>query len=216
MFKHKNKKRVTVYPGNTTSYLDNSNPYIMIDTDDEQLDTETTNSSATPSTPSTLDSRGAIVYLPEDLLQKAKLLEENNCLVRSIIMIDIVMSGLYFLDGLLSGLVCMFISTSGYLATIYYKRSLMICYLAYQYFQVFLRLANVIIIMAIPQQYGYNRTVTTNATAHQNEGYFLNIAVYFLLFVCQTIIACFITKYYKLLPNNEERQRIKSYQHDTI
>jgi len=219
MFSHKNKKGVSVYPGNTTSYLDKSNPYIIIDqTDDEQSDTE---SQIAPPATSSLHSASPlngsntnVVYLPEDLLQKAQLLEENNCPVRSIIMIDIVMSCLYFFDGFIGGLLCFFISTNGYLATIYYKRSLMICYLVYQYFQVFLRLATAITIVTIPRQHDYNNTVDDRN--QPIDEYFLNTGVYFLLFFCQTCIACFITKYYKLLPNDNERQRIKLYQRGAI
>lgn len=210
--KNANKTLVTVYPGNTTSYLDNSNPYILID----DIDSDQTTTSRPESQPRR-NSGDRGINLPDDLLQKALMLEKNNCLVRTICMLDIIMSCLYFFDGWIGGLLCLFASTNGYLATIYYKPSLMSCYLIYQYFQVFLRLANIITLVTEPQQYGYNRTFIdyTNQQDSSN-GYFFNIGVYFFLFFCQTYIACFITRYYQLLPNNNERQRIVLLQHSAI
>ena len=207
--KNTNKTLVTVYPGGTTSYLDNSNPYIMLG-DHESAPTASTRYEPTPRA-----SDERITSLPEDLLQKATQLDTIECPVRTIIMLDIIMSCLHFLDGWIGGLVCLLASTNGYLATVYYKRSLMVCYLMYQYFQVFIRLAGIIILIAEPQQYGYNHTFT-EFNPRASDRYFLSIGVDLFFFFCQTIIAVFITKYYKLLPGAEARQRIRLVQHGAI
>jgi len=204
-----NKMVVTVYPGNTTSYLDNSNPYIMNDDNHNQ----TYARYESPSSRNGSVDRGVI--LPEDLLVKASQLDAINCPVRTIVMLDIVMSCLYFLDGLIGGIVCLLASINGYIATIYYKQSLMICYLLYQYFQVFLQLTNIISLIAEPQQYGYNHTFS-EFSVNNRDRYFLNIGVFFFLFFCQITVAVFITKYYQLLPDAQALQRIRLIQHAAI
>lgn len=204
-----NKTLVTVYPGGTISSLDNSNPYIML----EDQESPRTASARYESAPLASDER--MMSLPEDLLQKAIQLDAIECPVRTIIMLDIIMSCLHFLNGWIGGLVCLLASTNGYLATVYYKRSLMVCYLMYQYFQVFIRLAGIIILIAEPQQYGYNHTFT-EFSVNASDRYFLSLGVDLFFFFCQTTIAVFITKYYKLLPGAEARQRIRLVQHGGI
>ena len=205
-----NKTLVTVYPGGTTTYLDNSNPYIALDDDHESAPTASTRYESGPRVSDEIS-----VSLPEDLIQKATQLDAIECSVRTIIMLDIMMSCLYFLTGWIGGLVCLLASTNGYLATVYNKRSLMVCYLMYQYFQVFIRLAGIILLIAEPQQYGYNHTFA-EFSVNASEGYFLSLGVDVLLFFCQTTIAVFITKYYHLLPDASARQRIRLVQHGAI
>ena len=85
----------------------------------------------------------------------------------------------------------------------------MLCYLIYQYVQVFLRFADTVYLTANPTSYGYNET--TVQTTIEQEVYGINIIFNWILFLCQMIIALFITKYYKLLPSDTERRRIQSY-----
>ena len=205
MLGNKNKKLVSVYPGNATTYLHESNPYVQINQDDSS-------DNAVANALNQCEQQDGIdrIYIPDDLLEKATKLEKNNCAVRFICFCDIIMSGLYFFNGWIFGLVCMIVSTNGYLATIYYNKSLMVCYLIYQYMQVFVRFLNMIVLAFAPNEFGYNSTVSTRNNQEQS-GYFLHLIILFVLFFFQTAIAGFITNYYKLLPTTLERQRIKSY-----
>ena len=197
MLKKTNKKLVSVYPGNTTTQLNEDNPYAQIPcTDTDAFE----------------DTDGIVVsqiFIPDDLLQRALELEKYNCTARFILIIDIIMSSLYFLSGWLLGGICLIASVNGYMATVYYKKSLLICYLVYQYLQVSARFVMCMFIATEPQYIGFNDT--SYQSKEEQEAYALTIGLNFLYFVCQVCIASFITRYYKLLPTNEERTRIKSY-----
>ena len=197
MLKKNNKTLVSVYPGNTTTQLNENNPYVQIPCNDPDA---------------FLDTNGVVVsqiFIPDDLLQRAIELENNNCAVRFILTIDIIMSCLYFLNDWVFGGICLIASINGYTATIYYKKSLMICYLIYQYLQVSGRFVLCMFIVSDPQYIGFNST--SNQSVQEHESYAFVIGLNFLYFACQVFIASFITKYYKLLPTNKERARIKSY-----
>lgn len=209
MFSQNNKRNVKVMPANKTEQLAHNNPYIIVPQTDGDSVEENIDSNL-------LNTQTISLFIPDDLLVKAIQLDQKNCTVRTIIMIDMIMSSLYFMNGLFFGLICFLISFSGYLATISYKKSLMICYLIYQYMQVFVRFFNLLAISTWPEQFGYNGTITnsddgTNTQQNIPGDYYLAILLYFTLFFCQFVIAGFITQYYKLLPTTQELNRIKSY-----
>ena len=75
--------------------------------------------------------------MPDEYLDRALEIDRMLCLVKFICGTDIVLSSYYFLlNPFLGGVLCI-ISINGFMATIYYKRSLMCCYVGYQYLQVF-------------------------------------------------------------------------------
>ena len=206
MFSKNNKRNVKVLPANKTEQLNSNNPYIIVPQTDDSLNENID--------VNLLNNQPISLYIPDDLLEKAIALDQKNCSVRCIIMVDIIMSCLYFMNGLFFGLICFLISLSGYLATISYKKSLMTCYVIYQYLQVFGRFINLIAISTWPEQFGYTYINTNNSSnVHQNtQGeYYLAVLLYFTLFFCQFIIAGIITQYYKLLPTTKELDRIKHY-----
>ena len=118
------------------------------------------------------------------------------------------MSSYYFFINYIVGGVTLVISTNGFLATIHYKKNLMCCYLYYQYFQVFSRIANIYYVM----NYSYTEP---NANITQGEVILLDdraldITVVSFLFIFQVVIAYFIKQYYDALPNNEDRIRLQT------
>lgn len=204
---------VKISSNNETRDLKNDNPYVLIN---DTEDSERTHINQTTQ-----------IYIPHDLLQKAVALEESNCLIRFLTLTDIFISALYFLHGVFFGLICTIISMNGYLSTIYYKKSLMICYVCYQYFQVTMRFINMVFFIQyrnniIDSTSSYQNTDndayvatsdvtnTSDVDNHLQDDSFYGLVIfyYFLLFICQLLIASFVTKYYKLLPTQEEKTRI--------
>ena len=182
-------RNVTVHPSNQQYELCENNPYLH-DEDSMPL----------------LEPRQVII--PDDLIEKALKLDKMNCTVRVICVCDIFMSSYYFFINYIVGGVTLVISTNGFLATIHYKKNLMCCYLYYQYFQVFSRIANIYYVM----NYSYT---DPNANITQGELILLDdraldITVVSFLFIFQVVIAYFIKQYYDALPNNEDRIRLQT------
>ena len=182
-------RNVTVHPSNQQYELCENNPYLY-DEDSMPL----------------LEPRQVII--PADLIEKALKLDKMNCTVRVICVCDIFMSSYYFFINYIVGGVTLVISTNGFLATIHYKKNLMCCYLYYQYFQVFSRIANIYYVM----NYSYT---DPNANITQGEVILLDdraldITVVSFLFIFQVVIAYFIKQYYDALPNNEDRMRLQT------
>ena len=184
----KNTRSVTVHPTNQEYHLAENNPYLC-DSEEEAL----------------LEPRQIII--PEDLLERAVILDKMNCSVRFICVCDILMSSYYFFINYILGGVTLIISTNGLLATINYKKNLMCCYVYYQYFQVFSRFANIYYIMI----YSYT---DPNANITQGEVLLiddkaLDMSIVCLLTIFQIIIAYSIKKYYDALPNSDDRERMR-------
>ena len=83
----------------------------------------------------------------------------------------------------------------------------MCCYVYYQYFQVFSRVANIYYVI----NYSYT---DTNANVSQGEIILLDdrpldITIVSVLLLFQMIIAYFIKKYYDALPGSEDRERLR-------
>ena len=181
-------RNVTVYPTNQQYELCENNPYI----NDEE-------------TESLLEPRQLII--PQDLLERALILDKMNCTVRVICVCDVFMSSYYLLINYILGGVTLVISINGLLSTINYKKNLMCCYVYYQYFQVFSRFANIYYVI----NYSYT---DNNANVSQGEIILLDdrpldITIVSVLLLFQIIIAYSIKKYYDALPNSDDRERMR-------
>ena len=169
--------------------LDNDNPYISV-SDTEPL------------------LHSTQVHLPDDLIIKARKIESMNCSIRIICLCDIFMSMYYFYINTFIALFLLSISMSGYLSTVYYKKSLMCCYMGYQYVQTAARFSNLIYFITVPHTAPTNKENSTGTfivVADPVGGTLLLCALFFM----QLIIAVFVTKYYKLLPSEEDKNRIR-------
>jgi len=183
--------KIQVSNGHSNINLDSKNPYVLVQ--DSLLDNH--------------------IMIPQDLMNKAIKLENMNCLIRFICLCDIFLAFSYFLYGWLIGAFFLIISINGYLSTIYYKKSLMLCYVIYQYFQTIGRLFNLIFFIAEPTVITYSSTnstinTTINKSSNLTNVMIIDIALLSILFLSQCIIAYYITKYYNLLPTEEEKRRI--------
>ena len=150
------------------------------------------------------------VDLPDDYLVRALEIDKMLCLVKFICGTDIVLSSYYFLfNPFLGGILCI-VSINGFMATIYYKRSLMCCYVGYQYAQVFARGLNLIIYISYLVN-SKDESNTNSTVVSSTFNYTPGIAICLLSFIfgAQLYIANFIRRFYVLLPSATEKEQIR-------
>jgi len=183
-------------------YLDKDNPYL-----------ELTNN---------YDENRWNMSLSSNLIEKAIELEKRTCLIRVICSCDIILCISYIFYNLFIGLAFLFISIGGFFSTVYYKKSLMYCYLLYQYLQVILRFY-LIFLAVFPTKNMFEdifknmfRSVNltlTNETQVEDTAvyvfYWSNLIINCFLLFCQVIIAKFVRIYYNLLPTDEEKMHLR-------
>ena len=250
------KQFVIVYPDNTSHAINSTNPYVQLDSNDPDdvpddvpddptmhyqnnqmqatngTNTNGTNTNGTNTNGTNTNDSRYELHIPPDLIAAAIKIDQMTCTVRTVCLFDIFISTLYFLNGAMIGIIAMVASTNGYFATIYYKKSLMCCYVGYQFFQVLIRFANLLYII-LQGDVGSTRTVvsaatttnvtntnktnnTTDATTTSSnfnyfDNYATNIVILAFLFLCQCIITGLVYQYYTLLPSNEQKRRIQQY-----
>ena len=183
--------KVSVASGQDEHLLDSSNPYLAGDGE--------------PLLPR-LDSR---IHIPEDIVQKAHALERMLCPVKFICVVDFTMNAYYFfINPIIGGLLCA-VSFNGYLATIYFKRSLFVCYLAYQYMQVIGRLGVFVLSIDFAVQRNAINGTTDNTTLILHMGSPPgNPVLLGALFVLQAYVAYFVTRFYCTLPTRADLDRV--------
>ena len=180
-------KYVTVNTDNSDAELPRTNPYIIDSDTDLLIRTQ--------------------YYVPNDLLIKAKQLEKRNCTIKFICLCDLFMSMYYYYLNFFIGLFLSTISFSGYMSTLYYKKSLLFCYLIYQYLQTIGRFSNIFLYISYIDNNTTNNTLVVIKTGNDS----INIVILILLFISQIFITYFVQEYYNLLPSNEDKRRINTY-----
>jgi hypothetical protein len=185
------QEKITVNHDSQPLLLNSNNPYVT--NENEPL----------------LQNSISRISIPSDLINKAIQVEKLTCPVKVICMCDIFMNIYYFfVNPIIGGILCI-VSINGYLATIYYKRSLMFCYLIYQYLQVCGRLTTLVIAIDYAVQPVSNTTTATNNTMVAFYNPVVSPIILGVMLLLQIYIAYFVTKFYKLLPNKEELERVR-------
>jgi len=196
------RKCIIVYSENVAYNLETDNPYVPSDV-------------FADGTSPLLNSR---IDMPQDILEKARKFEKLRCPIRFITMLDIFISLYYFYVSWLFGILFTTASIGGFMATIYYKKSLMTCYVGYQYFQVAGRAANlgyfIYLISYTPNP--LDKTANnTNQTqlihlngSVVNNNYAWEIVILSMMLMAQCYIAHNVSQFYKLLPCDMDRDRV--------
>ena len=183
------RKRRVRNPEGGVVYLEMYNPYVS--EEDSQPLLESTQ-----------------VTFPLDIIEKAQKLEKMMCPVKFVCVCDIFMSIYYFYYNFFLGLTLACVSTSGFMSTIYYKRSLMCAYLFYQYLQIGARFGNFLIFIVEISEPSDSQVVNATYALSNVEKAEIG-AILAGLLVCQMVVGCYIQRFYMLLPSNEDRQRIQ-------
>lgn len=209
-----NKRRVRVNPDQSSfTLLYRENPYIALTNTD--------------------DNDTVSMTIPQDILDKARQIDQMTCSIRFICMCDIAMSILYCYYNIFIGLLTAFASFNGYISTIYHRQSMMCCYLMYQIIQVVARILNVILyvymintpvlITSHVNATDANATDSNISDANATSSYIImvgtpvdNIIILSIMAGIQVYIFCYINKYYQLLPTDQEKLRIEHAQHGIL
>ena len=191
-----NTDHVIVHSNDTAHTIDSDNPY---------LPSEINSHSRTPLLNSYID-------MPPDILGKALDFQRLKCPVRCVTAFDIFISMYYFYISWLLGIIFTAASFGGFVATINYKKSMMTCYVGYQYFQVIGRATNLgyfIYVVTHRDTYsGSNSTLIHLNGSPVNNNTTLEILILTTMLMAQIYIAKVVTRFYNLLPCDIDRDRV--------
>ena len=162
--------------------LNKNNPYIPIDEEENSIQ---------------------FYNIPQDLINRAIEIDKMTCGVRTVCLCDCFFNLYYLMFGYIYAIIFFTVSLGGYLSTVYYKKSLLCCYVIYQYFQV---LGKIFLL-----SFWINMANDKN-----NHDITINIIICSFLVFFQCVISRFVHKYYYLLPSNEEIQRINMFNRDSF
>ena len=188
---------VIVYSNDAAHTIEMDNPY---------LPSELNSHSRTP----LLNSH---IEMPNDILKKALNFDKLKCPVRCVISIDIIISIYYFYIAWLLGLVFTTASIGGFIATINHKKSMMTCYVGYQYFQVIGRASNLGYFIYIISHSKSDNVGNNSSFVHYNQPYVNNnntieIVILTTMLLAQIYIAKVVTHFYNLMPCDIDLDRI--------
>ncbi len=188
------------------------NPYVMMDNQDSDNETPVVTATVVSTFPSqtrTIYINGlgnTCVEVPSELAEKALQIQSMGRGIKCICYVDLVFNLVYMLYGSVLGFIFSLASASGIYSTYYQSRSLLTCYLCYQYIMVLSKLLTIVFYIALTDSDVRN-------TFHENypqiplpENLVAPIFMSSMLFFIQTYIACYVRKYYNLLPKSGEKK----------
>ena len=192
--------------------ISTDNPYVMMDNEDSDNHTPVVTATVVSTFPSQtrtiyingLDS--TCVEVPIDIAEKALQIQTMGRGIKCICFVDLVFNLVYMLYGSVIGFIFSLASASGIYSTYYQSRSLLTCYLCYQYIMVLSKLLTIVFYIALTDSDVRN-------TFHQNypqiqlpDTLAAPIFMSSMLFFIQTYIACYVRKYYNLLPKSGDKK----------
>ena len=146
------------------------------------------------------------VEVPIEIAEKALQIQSMGRGIKCICFVDLVFNLVYMLYGSVIGFIFSLASASGIYSTYYQSRSLLTCYLCYQYIMVLSKLLTIVFYIALTDSDVRN-------TFHENypqiqipETLAAPIFMSSMLFFIQTYIACYVRKYYNLLPKSGDKK----------
>ena len=192
--------------------ISTDNPYVMMDNQDSDNHTPVVTATVVSTFPSQtrtiyingLDS--TCVEVPIEIAEKALQIQSMGRGIKCICFVDLVFNLVYMLYGSVIGFIFSLASASGIYSTYYQSRSLLTCYLCYQYIMVLSKLLTIVFYIALTDSDVRN-------TFHENYPQILlpetlaaPIFMSSMLFFIQAYIACYVRKYYNLLPKSGDKK----------
>ena len=192
--------------------ISTDNPYVMMDNEDSDNQTPVVTATVVSTFPSQtrtiyingLDS--TCVEVPIEIAEKALQIQSMGRGIKCICFVDLVFNLVYMLYGSVIGFIFSLASASGIYSTYYQSRNLLTCYLCYQYIMVLSKLLTIVFYIALTDS-------DVRSTFHENypqiqipETLAAPIFMSSMLFFIQTYIACYVRKYYNLLPKSGDKK----------
>ena len=192
--------------------ISSDNPYAIIDNQDSDNHTPVVTATVVSTFPSQtrtvyingLDS--TCVEVPIEIAEKALQIQSMGRGIKCICYVDLVFNLVYMLYGSVIGFIFSLASASGIYSTYYQSRSLLTCYLCYQYIMVFSKLLTIIFYIALTDSDVRNTFHENYPQIQLPETLAAPIFMSSMLFFIQTYIACYVRKYYNLLPNSGDKK----------
>ena len=192
--------------------ISTDNPYVMMDNQDSDNHTPVVTATVVSTFPSqtrTIYINGldnTCVEVPIEIAEKALQIQSMGRGIKCICYVDLVFNLVYMLYGSVIGFIFSLASASGIYSTYYQSRSLLTCYLCYQYIMVLSKLLTIVFYIALTDS-------DVRSTFHENypqiqipETLAAPIFMSSMLFFIQTYIACYVRKYYNLLPKSGDKK----------
>lgn len=192
--------------------ISTDNPYVMMDNQDSDNQTPVVTATVVSSFPSQtrtiyingLDS--TCVEVPIELAEKALQIQSMGRGIKCICYVDLVFNLVYMLYGSVIGFIFSLASASGIYSTYYQSRSLLTCYLCYQYIMVLSKLLTIVFYIALTDSDVRNTFHENYPQIQLPETLVAPIFMSSMLFFIQTYIACYVRKYYNLLPKSGDKK----------
>ena len=192
--------------------ISTDNPYVMMDNQDSDNQTPVVTATVVSTFPSQtrtiyingLDS--TCVEVPVELAEKALQIQSMGRGIKCICYVDLVFNLVYMLYGSVIGFIFSLASASGIYSTYYQSRSLLTCYLCYQYIMVLSKLLTIVFYIALTDSDVRNTFHENYPQIQLPETLVAPIFMSSMLFFIQTYIACYVRKYYNLLPKSGDKK----------
>ena len=192
--------------------ISTDNPYVMMDNEDSDNQTPVVTATVVSTFPSQtrtiyingLDS--TCVEVPVELAEKALQIQSMGRGIKCICYVDLVFNLVYMLYGSVIGFIFSLASASGIYSTYYQSRSLLTCYLCYQYIMVLSKLLTIVFYIALTDSDVRNTFHENYPQIQLPETLVAPIFMFSMLFFIQTYIACYVRKYYNLLPKSGDKK----------
>ena len=192
--------------------ISTDNPYVMMDNEDSDNQTPVVTATVVSTFPSQtrtiyingLDS--TCVEVPIEIAEKALQIQSMGRGIKCICFVDLVFNLVYMLYGSVIGFIFSLASASGIYSTYYQSRSLLTCYLCYQYIMVLRKLLTIVFYIALTDSDVRNTFHENYPQIQLPETLAAPIFMSSMLFFIQTYIACYVRKYYNLLPKSGDKK----------
>lgn len=192
--------------------ISTDNPYVMMATEDSDNQTPVVTATVVSTFPSqtrTIYINGldnTCIQVPTEIAERALQIQSMGRGIKCICFIDLVFNLVYMLYGSVLGFIFSLASASGIYSTYYQSRSLLTCYLCYQYIMVLSKLLTIVFYVAMTD-------TDLRNTFHENypqiplpETMAAPVFMSSVLFFIQAYISCYVRKYYNLLPSSSDKK----------
>lgn len=192
--------------------ISRDNPYVMLDSEDPDRDTPVVTATIATTFPGetrTIYINGfnnTCVEVPNEIAEKALQIQTMGRGIKCICYVDFFFNLLYMMYGYLLGLVFAFASLSGIYSTYNQSRSMLSCYLFYQYIMCISKLATIIFYITLTNPSIRDDFHSNYPQIELPNSISASIVMSSALFFIQTYIACYVRKYYYLLPKAGEKK----------
>lgn len=192
--------------------ISRDNPYVMLNSEDPDAETAVvtaTVANASPTETQTIYINGfnnTCVEVPVEIARKALQIQQMGKGIKYICFVDLFFNLLFMLYGYMLGFIFALASVSGIYSTYYQSRRMLTCYLCYQYIMCISKLATIIFYVTLTDPSVRNSFHQNNPQIELPDSMSMSIFMSSILFFIQTYIACYVRKYYYLLPKTGEKR----------